>query len=208
MSLAVIDYGAGNLRSVCKAFEFLQADVHIVTKPEEVEEAKALVLPGVGAFDDCAQTLNRMGMIEATRAFAATGKPFLGICVGYQILFDRSDEFGSQAPGAGLFEGPVVGFDPKTGVKVPQIGWNAVEQIRECPLYEGIPGGAYFYFVHSYYPQPKDEGIVATETEYGVRFASSVWRDNVFATQFHPEKSQAMGLRLLTNFLRIAGIRN
>ena len=162
-----------------------------------------MVLPGVGAFDDCINAMRRQELFEAARAFVSTGKPFLGICVGYQALFEKSEEFNSCAAGLGIFEGSVVRF-PDTEVKVPQIGWNEVQFSKpDCPILQGIESGSHFYFVHSYYPQPKDESIVATRTEYGVDFVSAVWRDNVFATQFHPEKSQKVGLQLLTNFVNL-----
>ena len=134
------------------------------------------------------------------------GLPFLGICVGYQALFEKSEEFNSCAAGMGVFEGKVIRFHDRPGLKIPQIGWNQIEVARkDCPLFQGIPDGAYFYFVHSFFPEPADPSIVCSWTEYGDRFASAIWRDNVFATQFHPEKSQESGLRLLRNFVELAG---
>ena len=201
--IALLDYGAGNVRSVQKALTAAGGDVRLVPNPETVAQADAVVLPGVGAFDDCINAMQRQELFEAARAFVSTGKPFLGICVGYQALFEKSEEFNSCAAGLGIFEGSVVRF-PDTEVKVPQIGWNEVQFSKpDCPILQGIESGSHFYFVHSYYPQPKDESIVATRTEYGVDFASAVWRDNVFATQFHPEKSQKVGLQLLTNFVNL-----
>ena len=203
--IALLDYGSGNLRSVWKALVNVGGDVRIVQHPAELADASAVVLPGVGAFDDCLNALQRQELLTAIRDFIATGKPFLGICVGYQALFDKSDEFNSCAAGLGIFSGKVVRFSGAGAVKIPQIGWNQLEIVRpDCPLYRGIPSGSYVYFVHSYYPQPADETIVATRTTYGEPFASSVWRDNVFATQFHPEKSQQIGLRLLKNFVELA----
>lgn len=203
--IALIDYGAGNLRSVHKALRFVEADVRVVTRPEEIRDARALVLPGVGAFDDCINALRRQELMEASLQFIKTGRPFLGICVGYQALFEKSEEFNSCAAGLCLFQGPVVRFDDTQGLKVPQIGWNQLEVRRpDCPVFRGIPNGSYVYFVHSFYPQPADPSIVATETVYGERFASAVWRDNVFATQFHPEKSQKVGLQILKNFIALA----
>jgi glutamine amidotransferase len=200
--IALIDYGAGNLRSVYKALKHVGADVRIVTRSDEIQGARALVLPGVGAFDDCINALRKQELLEASREFIKTGRPFLGICVGYQALFERSDEFNSCAAGLCLFGGRVVRFNERSGLKVPQIGWNQLEITRpDCPLLKGIESGSYVYFVHSFYPQPADPGIIATETVYGERFASAVWRDNVFATQFHPEKSQKVGLQLLSNFV-------
>ena len=203
--IALLDYGSGNLRSVWKALVNVGGDVRIAQHPAELADASAVVLPGVGAFDDCLNALQRQELLTAIRDFIATGKPFLGICVGYQALFDKSDEFNSCAAGLGVFSGKVVRFSGAGAVKIPQIGWNQLEIVRpDCPLYRGIPSGSYVYFVHSYYPQPADETIVATRTTYGEPFASSVWRDNVFATQFHPEKSQQIGLRLLKNFVELA----
>jgi len=203
--IALIDYGAGNLRSVYKALKFLGADVQIVTKPEETNAAHAMVLPGVGAFDDCIQALDKQQMLQSARDFIKSGRPFLGICVGYQALFEKSEEFNSCALGLNVFGGKVVRFPENTGIKIPQIGWNQVWQKRpDCPLYKDIPDGSHFYFVHSFYPQPTDPAIVATTTDYGVDFTSSVWRDNVYATQFHPEKSQKAGLQLLKNFIELA----
>lgn len=203
--IALIDYGAGNLRSVYKALKFLGADVQIVTKPEETNAAHAMVLPGVGAFDDCIQALDKQHMLQSARDFIKSGRPFLGICVGYQALFEKSEEFNSCALGLNVFGGKVVKFPENAGIKIPQIGWNQVWQKRpDCPLYKDIPDGSHFYFVHSFYPQPTDASIIATTTDYGVDFTSSVWRDNVYATQFHPEKSQKAGLQLLKNFIELA----
>jgi glutamine amidotransferase len=145
-------------------------------------------------------------LLEASREFIRSGRPFLGICVGYQALFEKSEEFNSCAAGMGIFAGKVVRFTEEPGLKIPQIGWNQIEILRpECPLYKDIPDGSYFYFVHSFYPQVADPAIAATRTTHGAPFVSSVWKDNVFATQFHPEKSQALGLQLLKNFVELAG---
>ena len=203
--IALLDYGSGNLRSVHKALLQAGADVRIAQKPEEIGDARAMVLPGVGAFDDCINALRKQELLEAARDFIKTGKPFLGICVGYQALFERSEEFNSCAAGLDVFHGNVIRFSEKNGLKIPQIGWNQIDIAREdCPLYRGIPSGSYVYFVHSFYPQPEDPSIVATRTDYGDTFASSVWRDNVYATQFHPEKSQRIGLQLLGNFVELS----
>ena len=204
-AIALIDYGSGNLRSVHKALLKVGAQVQIVTKPSELKDASAVVLPGVGAFDDCIQALDKQAMLEASRRFIESGRPFLGICVGYQALFEKSEEFNSCAAGLGVFKGKVVRFANSNGLKIPQIGWNQLEIARtDCPLFRGIEPGSYVYFVHSFFPQPLDQSIVATRTTYGETFASSVWRDNVFATQFHPEKSQKIGLQLLNNFVALA----
>ena len=203
--IALIDYGSGNLRSVHKALLKVGAQVRIVRKPEEKDGAAAAVLPGVGAFDDCIQALDKQAMLEASRQFIQSGRPFLGICVGYQALFERSEEFNSCAAGLSLFKGSVVRFSNGNGLKVPQIGWNQLEITQPgCPLYRGIENGSYVYFVHSFFPRPADASIISTKTTYGETFASSIWRDNLFATQFHPEKSQTVGLRLLTNFVQLA----
>jgi len=204
--IALLDYDSGNIRSVEKALRKAGAEVVRARTPEAMTGASGIVLPGVGAFDDCIQAMQRQGLLEAVREWIASDRPFLGICVGYQALFERSEEFNSRAPGLGVFGGPVVRFLPTAEMphlKIPQIGWNRIHLRRpDCPLYRGIPEGSWFYFVHSFYPSPTDAGIVATETTYGPTFASSVWRGNTFATQFHPEKSQVLGLTLLANFLR------
>lgn len=202
--IALIDYGAGNLHSVHKALKFLGADVRLASSPAQLKEARSVVLPGVGAFDDCINALQKQEMLAACRDFVSTGRPFLGICVGYQALFEKSEEFNSCAAGLGLFKGKVVRFPQQDGLKVPQIGWNQIEVAQSnCPLFKGIASGSYVYFVHSFFPKPEDPSIVATWTDYGVKFASAVWRDNVFATQFHPEKSQKIGLQLLQNFVAL-----
>jgi len=203
--IALIDYGSGNLRSVEKALLHIGADVHLVSRPEGLKGANAVVLPGVGAFDDCLNALQRQELRDACRDFILTGRPFLGICVGYQALFEKSEEFESRTPGLGIFRGKVVRFPDVAGLKIPQIGWNQLRIVRpDCPLLKGIPDGSYVYFVHSYFPRPEDPAIVATRTDYGEAFASAVWRNNVFATQFHPEKSQDVGLQLLRNFVSLA----
>lgn len=203
--IALLDYGSGNLRSVHKALLKVGADVRIAQRPDEMAGANAVVLPGVGAFDDCINALRKQELLEASKKFIETGKPFLGICVGYQALFERSEEFNSCAAGLSVFRGNVVRFSDKGGLKVPQIGWNQLDNINsQCPLYRGIPDGSFVYFVHSFFPKPVDPTIVATRTTYGETFASSIWRDNVFATQFHPEKSQKIGLQLLKNFVDYA----
>ena len=202
--IALLDYGSGNLRSVHKALLKVGADVRIAQSPNQIGEARAMVLPGVGAFDDCINALRKQELLEAARAFIQSGRPFLGICVGYQALFEKSEEFNSCASGLGIFKGNVVRFSEKHGLKVPQIGWNQLEIAKtDCPLFRGVPNGSYVYFVHSFYPEPLETDIVATRTEYGDTFASAVWRDNVYATQFHPEKSQKVGLQLLKNFVAL-----
>src|ERR1051325_2821261 len=203
--IALLDYDSGNLRSVHKALLKVGATVRIAQRPDEMKDARAVVLPGVGAFDDCINALRKQELLEASREFIRSGRPFLGICVGYQALFEKSEEFNSCAAGLGIFGGKVVRFAEQPGLKIPQIGWNQIEVTRaDCPLYRGLQSGGYVYFVHSFFPQPTDARIVATRTEYGDAFASSAWKNNVFATQFHPEKSQDVGLRLLKNFVELA----
>jgi imidazole glycerol-phosphate synthase subunit HisH len=200
--IALIDYGSGNLRSVEKALRYLDADIRVVTRPEQLTDTRAAVLPGVGSFDDCIHALRRQELLDACRRFIDSGRPFLGICVGYQALFERSTEFNSCAAGMSIFAGPVVRFQPVPGLKIPQIGWNQVEITQpDCPLFRGIPDRTHFYFVHSYFPQPANPAIVAARTTHGQTFASAIAHQNVFATQFHPEKSQGAGLQLLGNFL-------
>jgi len=201
--IALLDYGAGNVRSVHKALIAAGGKVQLVSTPDKVMLADAVVLPGVGAFDDCINAMQRQELLEATREFIASGKPFLGVCVGYQALFEKSEEFNSCSPGMGVFQGKVVRFgDAK--LKIPQIGWNQVNiQKPDCPIFRGIDSGSHFYFVHSYFPEPCDSSIIASRTTYGVEFSSAVWKDNVFATQFHPEKSQKAGAKLLVNFVNL-----
>ena len=210
--IALIDYGMGNLRSVQKALARVGADVQIVNGPKALADADAMVLPGVGAFDDCIRNLQKQNLFDASREFIASGKPFLGICLGYQALFEGSDEGSGKTNGLGIFRGRVVRFPADNSLKVPQIGWNQIKFVRsKCPLLAGLDRGEpveskvepWVYFVHSYFPKPKDATIVATETDYGAHFASMIWDKNVFATQFHPEKSQAVGLQMLKNFVKL-----
>jgi imidazole glycerol-phosphate synthase subunit HisH len=206
--IALLDYDSGNIRSVEKALRKVGADVRRTRSPDGMEDATGVVLPGVGAFDDCVNAMQRQDLLAAVRQWIAQERPFLGICVGYQALFDRSDEFNSCALGLGVWHGPVVKFQPTAAephLKIPQIGWNQVDlQQPDSPLFRGIPSGAYFYFVHSFFPQPVDPSVVTTTTTYGRPFASSAGRGNIFGTQFHPEKSQENGLKLLRNFVDLA----
>jgi glutamine amidotransferase len=200
--LAVVDYGMGNLRSVQKAFERLGQGAEVTRDPERIAAAPAVVLPGVGAFGACMESLRALGLVEPVRQAIASGRPFLGICLGMQLLFEESDEFG-PVRGLGILPGRVVRFPADPARKVPHMGWNTLRMARPAPALAGIEDGAYVYFVHSYYPVPADPAVVATTTVHGAEFASSVARDNVFACQFHPEKSQQVGLRLLGNFVRL-----
>jgi imidazole glycerol-phosphate synthase subunit HisH len=197
--IKIVDYGMGNLRSVQKAFEKIGAEAVIVTRPADIEGAQKLVLPGVGAFRDGIHELKRAELDRPVRDHIAAGKPFLGICLGLQLLFDVSYEDG-EWEGLGVLGGKVVRLDDQPDLKIPHMGWNSLEFAKPTRLFEGIPSGSSFYFVHSYYVVPKDESVVAARTEHGTRFVSAVAKNNLFATQFHPEKSQSLGLRLLKNF--------
>jgi glutamine amidotransferase len=201
--IVVVDYDAGNLRSVQRALEHVGLKALVTSDPLEVEHAEALVLPGVGSAQDCMRKLRSRALVEPLQQYAASGRPFLGVCVGLQLLFDGSEE-GGGVPCLGILPGTVKRFPADSGLKVPQIGWNEVTFKYDHPLLDGIPGGSYFYFVHSYYADPSQPGITIGEAEYGVDFAAIVASDNVVATQFHPEKSADLGLRLYANFGRIA----
>jgi len=199
--IAVIDYGMGNLRSVAKALEWVGATVEVTDDADVIGSADGVVLPGVGAFGRCMQNLLATGLVPTVRGAVASGRPFLGICVGMQILFERSEEFGPVA-GLGILPGKVVRFRPDDHeLKVPHMGWNALDIVRRPPHLRGVADGASAYFVHSYYVDCDVQKLAATTTGYGKAFVSSVWKDNVFATQFHPEKSQALGLKILENFV-------
>ena len=202
--IAIIDYGMGNLRSVQKAFAAVGEDAVVTRSQGIIDRASHLVLPGVGAFPDCMANLDRYGLVGAIRKGIQSGKPFLGICLGLQLLFTESEEFGVHK-GLDIIPGKVRRFpalsDPSgQPLKVPHMGWNAVTLTRHAPPLHGIPDDTYVYFVHSYYVDPFEASTVATTTQYGRAFASSVWRDNIFACQFHPEKSQSVGLRIVKNF--------
>jgi imidazole glycerol-phosphate synthase subunit HisH len=201
--IVVVDYDAGNLRSVQRALEAVGQNPRITSDPRDVDGAEALVLPGVGSAQDCMRKLAARGLVRPLREYAASGRPFLGVCVGLQLLFEASEE-GGGVECLGILPGTVRRLPNAAGLKVPQIGWNAVWFKFDHPLLEGIPGGSYFYFVHSYYADPTDTEITIGEARYGVHFSAIVARDNVLATQFHPEKSADMGLRIYANFGRIA----
>ena len=201
LHVAVVDYDAGNTLSVTRALEKVGARVDLTPLPERVLRADAVVLPGVGAFGDCVSKLEERGMEEACREVIATGMPFLGVCVGLQVLFEDSEE-SPGAEGLGVLRGRVVRFGARD-LKVPHIGWNQLEVTREHPLLKGLDGEA-FYFVHSYYPEPAERGDVLATAEYGVRFCAAAGRENLAAVQFHPEKSSGAGLGFYENFLRWA----
>jgi len=199
--IAIVDYGMGNLRSVVNAFKRLNADVVITQDREIITKADAIVLPGVGAFGKCVENLERLHLFEFIRESIIQEKLYLGICLGMQILFGESEE----APGVrgmGIIDGKVSRFSGIT--KVPHMGWNSVTIKKWHPVFDGIKQGSHFYFVHSFFCQPEEEGVIATTTNYGVEFASSIQIGNVFACQFHPEKSQSIGLRLIQNFIRLS----
>jgi len=197
--IIIVDYGMANLRSVQKAFEKLGHATEITSDFNRVVEADKLILPGVGAFRDAIAKLNDSGLAAPIVSHIRAGKPFLGICLGLQLLFTRSYEDGEYA-GLDLFSGDVVRFSDAPGLKVPHMGWNQLRVKNRAPILRDIQDGSAVYFVHSYYVMPKDSGIVATETDYPTPFTSAIWRDNVFATQFHPEKSQQVGLSMLKAF--------
>jgi len=197
--IAIVDYDMGNLRSVQKAFERVGAPAIITRDAGLIASASRLVLPGVGAFGLCMERLRGYGLVDPIKEFIAGGKPFLGICLGLQLLFEESEEFGRQE-GLGILKGRVKRF-AVPGLKVPHMGWNNVNILRTSRLFDGIPDGTHFYFVHSYYVELAEE-VATGQTEYGAAFPSAIQKGNVFATQFHPEKSQSAGLKMLENFAR------
>ncbi|MBI4228648.1 MAG: imidazole glycerol phosphate synthase subunit HisH [Deltaproteobacteria bacterium] len=199
--IAIIDYGMGNLRSVSKGFESLGYSTSVTRNADEISNSSGIVLPGVGAFGDCIRNLHEFDLIEPIELSITKDKPFLGICLGLQVLFEGSEE-SPGIRGLGIFEGKIVKF-PKFAdkrLKIPHMGWNQVEVTKETPLLQGIPNGSWFYFVHSYYPEFEDQEIIAGKTTYGLEFACAVSNGNTFACQFHPEKSSNLGLRILRNF--------
>jgi len=200
--IAVIDYGMGNLRSVQKGFEKVGHQATVTSDPADVDRAHKIVLPGVGAFEDAMAELARRGLVDPVLAAINSGKPFLGICLGLQLLFETSQEHGRHK-GLAVLEGEVVRFQLPPEYSVPHMGWNQLSIARRAPILEGIEEGTYFYFVHSYYVVPRDPQVIATTTDYPDPFCSMIWRDNLFATQFHPEKSQAEGLRMLSSFAEL-----
>lgn len=199
--IGIIDYGMGNLRSVQKALQNVGAEAEILRSPGEADGVDKLILPGVGAFADGMEQLRQRGWIEPIHAFVASGRPFLGVCLGLQLLFEHSQE--GDAAGIGLLAGDVVRFDEHRGgqrLKVPHMGWNTLNWDRADPLLAGLDQGAAVYFVHAYYAAPADDCVVSARADYGGPFCATVWRDNLWATQFHPEKSQRVGLTMLRNF--------
>ncbi len=196
--IAIIDYDMGNLRSVQKGFERVGHNCIITRNPEEISNASHVVLPGVGAFKNCMDNLKNYGLIEPILNAIKSGKPFLGICLGLQLLFSESEEFGKHK-GLDVIKGKVVRFSTSE-LKIPHMGWNDIKIKNRPAVLKDIPDGSYLYFVHSYYVAPEDANVITTTTFYGIDFASSIWKDNIFACQFHPEKSQKTGLKILKNF--------
>ena len=206
--IAIIDYGMGNLRSVQKGFERMGREAVVTRDPKTILDAGKVVLPGVGAFPDCMRNLVEYGLIDAVQKSIAAGKPFLGICLGLQLLFTESEEFGISK-GLDIIKGKVIRFKgpafdtPHSALgtlKVPHMGWNSLSIKRRPPAMQDVPDGSHVYFVHSFHVVPEDKGVIATTTNYGIDFVSSIWKDNIFAVQFHPEKSQALGLSILKRF--------
>jgi len=197
--IAVVDYGMGNLRSVEKALELVGVPVRVTSDAGVIEAAAGVVLPGVGAFAEAMENLERLGLSGPVRRAIREGKPFLGICLGFQLLFEEGEEGG--VPGLGVLPGRVPRLP--AGVKIPHMGWNSLQFRQPALLWDGIPDGSYFYFVHSYYVEPAQDHLVAATTDYGISFAAAVARGNLFGVQFHPEKSSSLGLRMLKNFGRL-----
>ncbi|MBS1125442.1 MAG: imidazole glycerol phosphate synthase subunit hisH [Nitrospirae bacterium] len=204
--IAIIDYGMGNLRSVQKGFERMGREAVVTRDPRTILDAGKVVLPGVGAFPDCMRNLEEYGLIDAVQKSIASGKPFLGICLGLQLLFTESEEFG-LSKGLDIIKGRVIRFKGAEfkDLKIPHMGWNSASIKRRPPAMADVPDNNYFYFVHSFHVVPEDKGVIATTTSYGIDFISSIWKDNIFAVQFHPEKSQALGLSILKRFGEMKG---
>jgi glutamine amidotransferase len=202
--ISILDYGMANLRSVQKAFEQVGFAADIIASPQQIEKAGHLVVPGVGAFQDAVAVIRERGLDDPLRRHVAAGRPFLGICLGLEMLFDVGYEDGTHQ-GLGIIPGKCVRFtvDGEQGLKVPHMGWNQLRRRRESPLLRGLPDDCNVYFVHGYHVQPTDAAVIATTTDYGGDFVSSIWRDNLVATQFHPEKSQKVGLTMLENFAKL-----
>ena len=200
--IKIVDYGMGNLRSVQKAFEKLGVDAEICTNASDLKDAEKMVLPGVGAFRDAMAELERQDMVAPIKAHVDSGRPFLGICLGLQLLFETSYEDG-EYHGLGIVPGKVVRFEDQPGLKIPHMGWNQLNHVGQPTLFKDIPDSAFFYFVHSYYVVPSEDSFIASRTDHGGEFVSTIERDNLYATQFHPEKSQEHGLHLLSNFAKL-----
>ena len=197
--IAIIDYGAGNLQSVKKALDFIGAESLVTSRASEIENASACILPGVGSFGDAMNCMTESGLCEAVKKAALGSKPFLGICLGLQLLFDSSEE-SPGVLGLGILKGRVKRFPSDMGLKIPHIGWNSADIKKPCPIYDGIADGSFVYFVHSYYLKAREEAIVKATIDYSTHIHASVEKDNIFACQFHPEKSGTVGLQILSNF--------
>jgi len=204
--IAIVDYGMGNLKSVKKAFESLGFSTNVTRSAEEILNSEGLVLPGVGAFGDCMRNLEEYNLARPIKSFIEKGKPFLGICLGLQLLFEESEE-SPGVTGFGILRGRVIRFRRTDAekLKIPHMGWNQVKNQKELPILKGIPSGSWFYFVHSYFPEPEDKGIGVLKTTYGIEFTAAVEKENIFACQFHPEKSSTLGLKILHNFATMCG---
>jgi len=201
--IAIIDYGMGNIHSVRKAMEYMGADTLVTNKPADIRSAHKMVLPGVGAFDDAMQEMDKRGLTAVIKDEIKRKKPLLGICLGMQLLFEQSQE-AKAAKGLGVLRGSVEKFSRGPGLKVPHMGWNQLSlRKKDCPLFAGITDTSYVYFCHSYYPKPDDSGVTAATCDYGQQFSCAVWQDNVYGVQFHPEKSQEVGLRIIKNFIQL-----
>jgi len=202
--IAIVDYKMGNLRSVQKAFETQGYVASVTSSPDAIEKADGLVLPGVGAFGDCLKNLREKGLLEPIKDFISSGRPFLGICLGLQALFNESEE-SPGVNGLGVFNGKVIKFSslPPDRLKVPQIGWNQIEFNNQIAVLKNIPQKSWFYFVHSYYVEPDDKDLNIVKSDYGVEFTAAIAKDNRFACQFHPEKSGELGLRIIRNFAEL-----
>ena len=203
--ITIVDYGMGNLRSVQKAFELFCPKVMVSSSAKDIAAASKVVLPGVGAFGKAMEELQKKGLVGALKDAIKSGRPFLGICLGIQLLFPESEEAG-QVKGLGILKGKVRKFKDSHGLKIPHMGWNRIkfkDQNSKCKVLEGVPDGSHMYFVHSYYVEPEDKEVVLCETEYGDIFASAIQKDNIYAFQFHPEKSQKIGLNIVKNFAEL-----
>lgn len=198
--ISIIDYGVGNLRSVEKAFHFIGGEALVTSDRDTILNSDAVVLPGVGAFANAMDSLDKVGMVDVVRKAVESGKPFLGICLGMQLLFEYSEEGGERVPGLGIFKGSIKQIPAGLDLKVPHMGWNSIGIKGRCPIFKNLPQIPYVYFVHSYYLSAEDRDIVTATTRYGIEFDVAIGRENVFATQFHPEKSGEVGLSILKNF--------
>lgn len=201
--IGVIDYGAGNLRSVCNSLKKLSVNSTLIRSPEDIKGISSIIFPGVGSFGDSSEQLKKQRLFDPIKSWLKEDRPFLGICIGFQMLFEKSDE-SPNSDGFGIIPGKVVRFPEENPLKVPHMGWNEIKfENSSDPIWQGIKTSTHFYFVHSYYPEPLESNSVSSITSYGLEFASSVRCGNIFGTQFHPEKSQAAGLKLISNFLEL-----